>query len=136
MEILNKALSNNVYEVVKKTPLEKAKLLSADLQNNILFKREELQPTFSFKVRGAISKINSLPKNNLELGVIASSAGNHGLGVALAAKTKNISATIVVPKNASKQKVSLIRKLGANVILHGKIFCKDILWDSEPAKAI
>ena len=62
MEILNKALSNNIYEVAKKTPLEKAKLLSADLQNNILFKREELQPTFSFKVRGAISKINSLPK--------------------------------------------------------------------------
>ena len=122
MEILNKALSNNVYEVVKKTPLEKAKLLSAELQNNILFKREELQPTFSFKVRGAISKINSLPRNTLKLGVIASSAGNHGLGVALAAKTKNISATIVVPKNASKQKISFIRKLGANVILHGKYY--------------
>ena len=120
--ILNKALSNNIYEVATKTPLEKAKLLSADLQNNILFKREELQPTFSFKVRGAISKINSLPRNTLELGVIASSAGNHGLGVALAAKTKNISATIVVPKNASKQKISLIRKLGANVILHGKYY--------------
>ena len=122
MDILNKALSNNIYEVATKTPLEKAKLLSADLQNNILFKREELQPTFSFKVRGAISKINSLPRNTLELGVIASSAGNHGLGVALAAKTKNISATIVVPKNASKQKISLIRNLGANVILHGEYY--------------
>ena len=122
MEILNKALSNNIYEVAIKTPLEKASLLSSDLQNNILYKREELQPTFSFKIRGAISKINSLPKSILEFGVIASSAGNHGLGVALAAKTKNINATIVVPKNASKQKIKLINKLGANVILHGKYY--------------
>lgn len=122
MDILKKALSNNIYEVAIKTPLEKASLLSSDLQNNILYKREELQPTFSFKIRGAISKINSLPKGILEFGVIASSAGNHGLGVALAAKTKNINATIVVPKNASKQKIKLINKLGANVILHGKYY--------------
>ena len=122
MDILKKALSNNIYEVAIKTPLEKASLLSSDLQNNILYKREELQPTFSFKIRGAISKINSLPKSILEFGVIASSAGNHGLGVALAAKTKNINATIVVPKNASKQKIKLINKLGANVILHGKYY--------------
>ena len=122
MDILKKALSNNIYEVAIKTPLEKASLLSSDLQNNILYKREELQPTFSFKIRGAISKINSLPKSILEFGVIASSAGNHGLGVALAAKTKNINATIVVPKNASKQKIKLINNLGANVILHGKYY--------------
>ena len=66
-----------------------------------------MQPTFSFKVRGAISKLIHY-QNTLKLGVIASSAGNHGLGVALAAKTKNISAIIVVPKNASKQKISFI----------------------------
>ncbi len=85
----------SVYEVANETPLELANNLSARLGNRILMKREDLQPVFSFKLRGACNKIASLPQQALDAGVICSSAGNHAQGVALAAKLRNVRAVIV-----------------------------------------
>ena len=85
------------YDVAIETPLQKAVHLSAKLGNNILFKREDLQPVFSFKCRGAHNKMAHLTEEERGAGVVACSAGNHAQGVALAASKMNIKATIVMP---------------------------------------
>ena len=84
-EYLKKILQAQVYEVAKKTPLEKANNLSKALKNNIYLKREDLQDVFSFKIRGAYNKMRQLSQSQLTNGVITSSAGNHAQGVALSA---------------------------------------------------
>ena len=109
----------DVYDVARRTPLEIATLLSVRFNNQILLKREDLQPIFSFKLRGALNKLSQLPADLLERGVICSSAGNHAQGVALAANRKNVRAVIVMPVTTPSIKVDAVRRLGGEIILHG-----------------
>ncbi len=111
-----------VYEVATRTPLELAGNLSARLGNRILLKREDLQPIFSFKLRGAYNKIASLSQQALGAGVICSSAGNHAQGVALAARRKGTRAVIVMPVTTPSIKIDAVRGLGGEVILHGDTY--------------
>ncbi len=112
----------SVYDVAIETPLELASNLSARLGNRILMKREDLQPVFSFKIRGAYNKIAKLPQDALDAGVICSSAGNHAQGVALAAQRKNARAVIVMPVTTPTIKIDAVRSLGGEVILHGDTY--------------
>lgn len=89
----------------KESALEMAPLLSKRLNNTIWLKREDSQPVFSFKLRGAFNKMSNLPKDKLAQGVICSSAGNHAQGVALAAKRLGTSAVICMPINTPEIKV-------------------------------
>ena len=94
---LNKILNARVYDVARETPLERAETLSHRIGNRVLIKREDLQPVFSFKVRGAYNKMISLTQEGREKGVIAASAGNHAQGLAMAAQKLGVRATIVMP---------------------------------------
>ncbi len=118
-DYLKKILQAQVYEVAKKTPLEKANNLSKILNNNIYLKREDLQDVFSFKIRGAYNKMRQIPKSQLANGVITSSAGNHAQGVALSALKLNCSATILMPITTPLVKVKAVKNLKAKVILFG-----------------
>ncbi|RLA31263.1 MAG: threonine ammonia-lyase, biosynthetic, partial [Gammaproteobacteria bacterium] len=111
-----------VYEVANETPLELASNLSARMHNKILMKREDLQPVFSFKLRGAYNKLASLSEDALRAGVICSSAGNHAQGVALAAKRKNARAVIVMPVTTPSIKVDAVKTLGGEVVLFGDTY--------------
>ena len=119
-EYLKKILQAQVYEVAKETPLEKANNLSRKFNNNIFLKREDLQEVFSFKIRGAYNKMRNLNKEQLNNGVITSSAGNHAQGVALSAKRLNSKATILMPVTTPLVKVNAVRELKAEVILFGE----------------
>ncbi len=121
-EYLKKILRSRVYEIAEETPLEPAPLLSARLGNRIWLKREDLQPVFSFKIRGAYNKLAQLPQADRERGVLAVSAGNHAQGVALSAQRLQMSAVIVMPKNTPRIKVDSVRRYGAEVVLHGSAF--------------
>jgi threonine dehydratase len=112
-------VSARVYDVAIESPLDFARRLSARLGNSVLLKREDLQPVFSFKVRGAYNKIAQAPRAAIERGVICSSAGNHAQGVALAARKHGLDATIVMPKTASAIKIEAVAALGGNVVLEG-----------------
>ncbi len=116
---VKKILQADVYEVAEQTPLESADNLSDRLANRILFKREDLQPVFSFKLRGAYNKIRRLTETERKAGVITASAGNHAQGVALAARKLGIKAVIVMGKNTPEIKVDAVRRLGAQVVLFG-----------------
>jgi threonine dehydratase len=105
--------------VAKKTPLEFQPNLSARIHNRVLLKREDMQPVFSFKLRGAYNKMASLPSDVLKRGVIAASAGNHAQGVALAAKKLKCRAIIVMPTTTPAIKVNAVRARGAEVVLFG-----------------
>ena len=109
----------DVYDVAKVSPLEIASNLSKRLGCRILMKREDLQPVFSFKLRGAYNKLSSLPQEAIDAGVICSSAGNHAQGVALAAQRRNAKAIIVMPVTTPSIKVNAVASLGGEVILHG-----------------
>ena len=111
-----------VYEVANETPLELASNLSARVHNRILMKREDLQPVFSFKLRGAYNKLASLSDEALQAGVICSSAGNHAQGVALAARRKNARAVIVMPITTPSIKVDAVKTLGGEVVLFGDTY--------------
>ena len=111
-----------VYDVAHQSALEPAVNLSARLNNTILMKREDLQPVFSFKLRGAYNKIAGLDPDELARGVICSSAGNHAQGVALAAKRRDIRAIIVMPVTTPKIKTDAVRALGGEVVLHGDTY--------------
>ena len=100
-----------VYDVAIESPLELAPILSARLGNRVLLKREDLQPVFSFKLRGAYNKISTLTDEETANGVICSSAGNHAQGVALAAKKRGIRAVIVMPVTTPSIKVDAVRSL-------------------------
>ena len=119
-EYLKKILQAQVYEVAKETPLERASNLSRRFKNNIYLKREDLQDVFSFKIRGAYNKMRNLNKDQLEKGVITSSAGNHAQGVALSAQKLNSKATILMPVTTPFVKVNAVRELNAEVILFGE----------------
>mgnify|MGYP000972102892 FL=1 len=112
-------LTASVYDVAVETPLEQARSLSGRLKNNILLKREDLQPVFSFKIRGAYNKMAKLPKESLARGVIAASAGNHAQGVALSAQRLGCRAVIVMPETSPQIKIDAVRNRGAEVVLKG-----------------
>lgn len=111
-----------VYDVANRTPLEIAPRLSKTLANRVLLKREDLQPVFSFKLRGAYNRIAQLSEEEAARGVIAASAGNHAQGVALSAQRRHMQALIVMPKTTPSIKVEAVRNLGAEVVLHGNTY--------------
>jgi threonine dehydratase len=111
-----------VYDVAMRTPLDLAVNLSARVGNNILMKREDLQPVFSFKLRGAYNKIAGLSDQELGNGVICSSAGNHAQGVALAARRRGVRAVIVMPVTTPSIKTEAVAALGGEVVLHGDTY--------------
>ena len=119
---VDKIIKARVYDVARETPLEFAPLLSKRVGNRVLFKREDLQPVFSFKLRGAYNKISGLSDEAVKRGVIAASAGNHAQGVALAARTRGVPALIVMPKTTPRIKVESVRNLGAEIVLHGSSY--------------
>ena len=116
---LPRILRARVYDVAIETPLEAAPSLSRRFQNTVLLKREDLQPVFSFKLRGAYNKMAGLRPEELARGVIAASAGNHAQGVALAAQRLGCTAVIVMPVTTPAMKVRAVAALGAEVVLHG-----------------
>ncbi len=125
----------NVYGAAVRSSLSLAPILSERLGNQILLKREDQQPCFSFKVRGAANKILGLPESALDRGVICSSAGNHAQGVALAASKRNATAWIVMPENTPEIKVRAVEALGGKVILHGADYHEAQGLANERAKA-
>jgi threonine dehydratase len=118
-DYLRKILSARVYEVAIESPLEPARSLSRRLGNQVLLKREDQQPVFSFKLRGAYNKMVNLTPEQRARGVICASAGNHAQGVALAAKRLGCEAVIVMPVTTPKLKVDAVSALGGQVVLHG-----------------
>ncbi len=121
-QYVKKILTSRVYDVAVETPLQRAGQLSKRLGNTVLLKREDLQPVFSFKIRGAYNKLAQLTPEELARGVVTASAGNHAQGVALAAKELGIKATIVMPKTTPEIKVEGVRSRGGKVVLHGDSF--------------
>lgn len=121
-DIIRRILTARVYDVAVETPLDPLPRLSERLGRRVLLKREDLQPVFSFKLRGAYNRISALPDEALKRGVICASAGNHAQGVALAAAKKGARAVIVMPVTTPAIKVSAVRALGGEVILHGDSF--------------
>lgn len=122
IDYLQKIQDAAVYDVAVVSPLDYAHNLSARVKNSIWLKREDLQPVFSFKLRGAYNKLASLSTVELENGVICSSAGNHAQGVALAAQRRGARAVIVMPVTTPSIKVDAVRSLGGEVILHGDTY--------------
>ena len=119
---VKKILAAPVYELAVRTPLQPASALSEALDNQVLLKREDLQPTFSFKIRGAYNKLVQLSEAQKARGVVTASAGNHAQGVALAARELGINASIVMPCTTPQLKVIGVRSRGADALLHGESF--------------
>lgn len=118
-KMLKMILTSRVYEAAVETPLEDAPGLSAALGNRVLLKREDLQPIFSFKLRGAYNRIAHLSAAEQAPGVIAASAGNHAQGVAFSARKLGLRAVIVMPVTTPEIKIRAVKNLGAEVVLHG-----------------
>ena len=119
---VKKILESRVYDVARETPIDHARLLSERFGNRILIKREDLQPVFSFKLRGAYNKLNQLGAEQRARGVIAASAGNHAQGLAYSANCLGVKATIVMPLTTPGIKVEGVKSHGAKVVLHGDTF--------------
>ncbi|MPY88547.1 MAG: threonine ammonia-lyase, biosynthetic [Luteitalea sp.] len=117
--VVRSILTSRVYEVARETPLEIAPRLSARLGTRVHFKREDLQPVFSFKLRGAYNKIAHLGESERQRGVITASAGNHAQGVAYSAERLGLRAVIVMPQTTPVIKVEAVRAMGAEVVLAG-----------------
>src|SRR5690606_41601952 len=115
-------LSARVYEVAIETPVQSAPLLSRRLGNNVMLKREDLQPVHSFKLRGAYNEMVSLTSAEAARGVIAASAGNHAQGVAMAGSRLGIKTVIVMPVTTPRIKSDAVKALGGRVILHGDTY--------------
>ena len=118
-DYLERILTSRVYDVAVETPLERAPALSSRVGNDVLLKREDMQPVFSFKLRGAYNKMAALPDAALKRGVIAASAGNHAQGVALAAQRLGCRAAIVMPVTTPRIKIDAVAARGAEVVLVG-----------------
>jgi threonine dehydratase len=116
---IERILRARVYDVAHETPLTHAPQLSLRIDNEVFLKREDLQPVFSFKLRGAYNKLIHLDPEVRACGVIAASAGNHAQGVALGAAKLGVAATIVMPRTTPAIKVRSVRRLGGKAILHG-----------------
>ena len=118
-DYLTKILNARVYDVAIESDLEPARNLSRRLHNKVLLKREDQQPVFSFKLRGAYNKMANLSQEQLAKGVICASAGNHAQGVALGAKKLGCRAVIVMPTTTPQVKVDAVAALGGEVVLAG-----------------
>lgn len=129
-------LTSRVYEAAVETPLEESPELSIRLGNRVLLKREDLQPIFSFKLRGAYNRIAQLDDRQRQAGVIAASAGNHAQGVAFSAHKLGIPATIVMPITTPEIKIEAVKRYGAEVVLCGDSYseaaehCKNLVATS------
>ncbi|QNI73535.1 threonine ammonia-lyase, biosynthetic [Synechococcus sp. NOUM97013] len=121
-DYLPRILRARVYDVARESPLELAGNLSRRLNNHVWLKREDLQPVFSFKLRGAYNRMVQLSEQERERGVIAASAGNHAQGVALSASHLQCRAVIVMPMTTPSVKVDAVRQLGGEVVLHGETY--------------
>lgn len=118
-DYLKKILTARVYDVAVESDLQPATALSRRLHNTVLLKREDQQPVFSFKLRGAYNKIAHLTPEQLAKGVICASAGNHAQGVALSARKLGIRAVIVMPTTTPQVKIDAVKGFGGEVVLHG-----------------
>ncbi len=121
-DTLRRILTARVYDVAEETPLDPMSRMSGRLGRSVLLKREDLQPVFSFKIRGAYNRIAQLTDEELARGVICASAGNHAQGVALAAARRGTTATIVMPTTTPGIKVAAVKARGGHVVLHGDEF--------------
>lgn len=128
---VKKILQARVYEAARETPLSPAPFLSRRFDNNILIKREDLQPVHSFKIRGAYNKLVQLSDEQKDRGVITASAGNHAQGLALAAKLLGVKAVIVMPRITPEIKVVAVRAQGAKVVLKGDAFGEAVAHAQE-----
>jgi threonine dehydratase len=117
--LLRHILTSRVYDVARETPLDRAPRLSTRLGVAVHFKREDLQPVFSFKLRGAYNRIAQLDEPSRARGIITASAGNHAQGVAFSAQRLGLRAVIVMPQTTPAIKVDAVRSMGAEVVLHG-----------------
>lgn len=122
IDYIRRILDARVYDVAVQTPLEWMARLSQRIGCDVLLKREDLQPVFSFKIRGAYNRMAQLPQAAREAGVICASAGNHAQGVALSAQRLGIAATIVMPVTTPPIKIDAVRYWGGTVMLHGDNF--------------
>ena len=122
VDYLEKILTAQVYDVAIETPLDPAPNLSSRINNSVLLKREDLQPVFSFKLRGAYNKVAKLSAERLKRGVICASAGNHAQGVALSAAKVGTRAVIVMPVTTPAIKIQAVKQLGGEVVLAGESF--------------
>lgn len=121
-DYLRRVLNTRIYDIIDETPLDPAPILSARFGNNVLLKREDLQPVFSFKIRGAYNKMANLTRDELDRGVITSSAGNHAQGVALSAQLLGSRAVIVMPTTTPEVKVQAVAARGAEIVLFGESY--------------
>ena len=121
-DYLKKILTARVYDVAVESSLEKAKTLSRRLGNTVLLKREDQQPVFSFKLRGAYNKMAHLSAEQLAKGVICASAGNHAQGVAMSAQKLGTRAVIVMPTTTPQLKIDAVKSWGGHVVLHGESY--------------
>ncbi len=120
-----------VYDVARETPLDRAARLSARCGNTVLLKREDEQPVFSFKLRGAYNKMAGLDGERRDRGVISASAGNHAQGVALSAARLGCDATVVMPSTTPQVKIDAVAALGARIVLHGDSYSDAALRAAE-----
>ena len=121
-DLLQQILTARVYDAAERTPLDDAPQLSARTGNLVWLKREDLQPVFSFKIRGAYNKIAHLTPEERAAGVVCASAGNHAQGVAYGARKLGIEAIIVMPQTTPEIKVGAVRRYGAQVVLEGESY--------------
>jgi threonine dehydratase len=133
-DYLRKILNARVYDVAVESALEKARALSERLGNTVLLKREDQQPVFSFKLRGAYNKMAHLSAEQLASGVICASAGNHAQGVALGARKLGTRAVIVMPVTTPKLKIDAVRGFGGEIVLHGDSYSDAYLHALELQK--
>ena len=126
--------NSRVYEVASETPLVEAERLSRRLDNKVWMKREDLQPVYSFKLRGAYNKIAGLSDEQRKRGVIAASAGNHAQGVALSARKLGVKALIVMPATTPSIKVESVRNYGARIKLTGDTYDDAYTWAAAHAE--
>ena len=134
---LKRILTARVYDVAIESPLEAAPNLAARTNNTILLKREDMQPVFSFKLRGAYNKMAHLAPEQLKRGVITASAGNHAQGVALSAHRMGCRATIVMPTTTPQVKIDAVRHFGqraVEIVLHGNSYSDAYLHSLELEK--
>ena len=136
-DYLQKTLTSRVYDVAIETPLDEAKSLSRRLGHHVYLKREDKQPVFSFKLRGAYNKMAKLSPAHLAKGVICASAGNHAQGVAMGARRLGCQATIVMPTTTPQVKIDAVRDFGGDnvqIVLHGESYSDAALHAKELEK--
>ncbi len=134
-DYLERVLNARVYDVAEETPLDFAPNLSARIHNRVFLKREDMQPVFSFKLRGAYNKMAHLPPHALKRGVICASAGNHAQGVALSAQKLGARAVIVMPTSTPQIKIDAVKARGGEVVLAGDSYSDAYAHSLELEKA-